>query len=306
VQDRHRHRQTAEATLTVLRETAPAKINLSLHVHGRRGDGLHALESLVVFAEVADDLQLVPGGELALTVDGDTAAASGPVGDNLVVKAARALSDQVPGLRLGHFHLTKRLPVAAGLGGGSADAAAALRLLARANGLATGDPRVQLAAWATGADCRVCLDPRPGLMCGAGEEVTRLARFPALDLALVNPRIAVATRDVFAALGLAPGQTSPHAAHPGFQDALGDPDEVRRLLAAARNDLAAAARSICPAIGDVERALGEAGASVVRLSGSGASVWGLAADAADARRIAATVATRNPGWWVVATRTGST
>ena len=124
---------------------APAKVNLTLHVLGRRPDGYHELESLVAFAGTGDDLSLEPGA-LSLSVSGPTANAAGGEADNLVLKAARALARRVPGLRTGAFHLTKRLPVAAGLGGGSADAAAALRLLARLNGLALDDPAILAAA----------------------------------------------------------------------------------------------------------------------------------------------------------------
>ena len=123
-------------------ERAPAKINLTLRVVGRRADGYHDLESLVVFAGVGDTLTFTPARALALTVDGPTAAASGRLDDNLVLKAARALAERVEGLKLGRFALSKRLPVAAGVGGGSSDAAAALRLLARANRIALDDPRL--------------------------------------------------------------------------------------------------------------------------------------------------------------------
>lgn len=324
--------------MSSLVEFAPAKINLSLHVLGRRADGLHDLESLVVFADVGDALTLDPGPGLALAVDGETAAASGPADDNLVLKAARTLADRVAGLRMGHFRLTKHLPVAAGLGGGSSDAAAALRLLARSNDLALADPRIGAAAWATGADCPVCLDPRPCFVGGAGERVERLADMPALDLVLVNPRIAVATTDVFATLGLAPGGRLAGRAHPpmpragalssevatgsreedatmqqsiapirfyriGTRSSVSAPD-LHALLVATRNDLADTSRALCPAVGDVERALAEAGASLVRMSGSGATVWGLATDARHAERIAAEVAHCHPGWWVAATRAG--
>ncbi|HXW23379.1 MAG TPA: 4-(cytidine 5'-diphospho)-2-C-methyl-D-erythritol kinase, partial [Xanthobacteraceae bacterium] len=150
-------------------ESAPAKVNLTLRVLGRRPDGYHELESLVAFARVRDRLALAPGGTLALDVSGPFAAAAGNVADNLVLTAARALAGRIDGLALGRFTLVKELPVAAGLGGGSADAAAALRLLARANGLAPDDARLSAAARATGADVPVCLDPRPRVMRGIGE-----------------------------------------------------------------------------------------------------------------------------------------
>ena len=150
-------------------EDAPAKVNLTLRVLGRRADGYHEIESLVAFASVGDALSFAPGGGLALNVRGPSAAQAGATADNLVLKAARALADRLPTVGAGTFDLEKRLPVAAGLGGGSADAAAALRLLARTNKLAPDDPLLYAAARATGADVPVCLDPRTRLMRGIGE-----------------------------------------------------------------------------------------------------------------------------------------
>lgn len=285
--------------MTELTEFAPAKVNLSLHVRGRRADGFHDLESLVVFADVGDTLTLAPGPALTLDVVGETAEAAGPPDNNLVIRAARALAERVPALQLGHFRLTKRLLVAAGLGGGSSDAAAALRLLARANGFAHDDRRVEAAAWATGADCIVCLSSVPSQMRGAGETVERLDQWPALDLVLVNPRVAVETRVVFAALGLQPGETRAGLPHPAKEC---DP---AMMLVATRNDLAPVARALCPAIGEVEAALTAAGARIVRLSGSGATVWGLAEDAAHATVIAERLAAQCPLWWAMAVKTCS-
>ena len=186
-----------------LAENAPAKVNLTLRVLGRRADGYHEIESLVAFAACGDRLSFSPGGELALTLRGPSAAQAGDGPDNLVLKAARALADRVPGLGFGLFHLDKMLPVAAGLGGGSADAAAALRLLAQANDLSLDDPRVYEAARATGADVPVCLDPRARVMRGVGEILSAPLDLPPLPAVLVNPNIAVATKSVFA--GWKPG-----------------------------------------------------------------------------------------------------
>jgi 4-diphosphocytidyl-2-C-methyl-D-erythritol kinase len=152
-----------------LAEFAPAKVNLTLHVLGRRPDGYHEIESLVTFAGLGDRLTFRPGERLALAVSGPTGAAAGASEDNLVIRAARALATRVDGLRLGGFALDKQLPVAAGLGGGSSDAAAALRLLAQVNGLSLDDERLRAAAQATGADVPVCLDPRARMMRGIGE-----------------------------------------------------------------------------------------------------------------------------------------
>ena len=141
-------------------EKAHAKINLTLRVIGRRADGYHDIESLVVFAGLGDVLTFAPADALTLAVRGPNARASGAIPDNLVLRAARALAERVEGIKLGRFALSKRLPVAAGLGGGSADAAAALRILARVNNMKLDDPRLMQAARATGADVPVCLDPR--------------------------------------------------------------------------------------------------------------------------------------------------
>ena len=178
---------------------APAKINLTLRVAGRRDDGLHEIESLVVFSDVVDELTLDPSRPRGLEVLGPLRAECGPAADNLVLKAAGALAARVFDLKIGHFTLIKRIPVAAGLGGGSADAAAALRLLAQANGLSPDDPRLHEAARATGADVPVCLDPRPRIMRGAGELLSAALELPPLPAVLVNPGVALPTRDVFEA-----------------------------------------------------------------------------------------------------------
>src|SRR5262249_23314024 len=185
-------------------EKAPAKVNLTLRVLGRRADGYHDIESFVAFAGVGDALTFTPGGALALAVGGPTAAAAGDVADNLVLKAARALAERVKGLKLGRFTLSKRLPISAGLGGGSADAAAALRLVARAHAPTPADPPLPQAARATGADVPVCLDPRARLMRGIGDILSAPLDLPRLFALLVNPGVAVATRDVFAALSVPP------------------------------------------------------------------------------------------------------
>ncbi len=186
-------------------KSARAKINLTLRVRGRRADGYHDLESIVAFAGCADTLTLEPGAAFGLDVKGPMAAECGNVADNLVLKAAHALELRVPGLKLGRFHLEKHLPVAAGIGGGSADAAAALRLLARANSLPLDEPALIDAARATGADVLVCLVSLGCLMRGIGDDLAPLTvpRFPCV---LVNPRRSLSTPSVFDALGLKPGQ----------------------------------------------------------------------------------------------------
>src|SRR6266480_4065899 len=186
-------------------EEGRAKVNLTLRVVGRRVDGYHDLESVVAFADCADRLTLTPGPELSLKTTGPLASACGDSSDNLVLKAAKLLGESVAGLKVGEFTLEKILPVAAGIGGGSADAAAALRLLARLNGLSLDDARVRETALATGADVPVCLASYACDMTGVGEILLPLD-LPELPCVMVNPRVPVATKDVFAALGLRNGE----------------------------------------------------------------------------------------------------
>jgi 4-diphosphocytidyl-2-C-methyl-D-erythritol kinase len=288
-------------------ERAPAKINLTLRVVGRRADGYHELESLVVFAGVGDALTFTRARALALTVDGPTAAASGSVDDNLVLKAARALAERVEGLKLGRFTLTKRLPVAAGIGGGSSDAAAALRLLARANRIAIDDPRVLDAARATGADVPVCVDPRPRMMRGIGEILSEAMVLPTLPAVLVNPRVAVPTKDVFAALRAHLDAGKGGAAGPIFESRpRWKAKELIEALADDRNDLESPAIKIAPVVAEVLadlRAL--RGSRLARMSGSGATCFGLFATAPSAAAAARALRGKHPGWWVRATKLGN-
>ena len=280
---------------------APAKINLTLHVLGRRPDGYHELESLVAFSEGGDDVRLVPGPRLSLHVSGPTAALAGNDRDNLVLKAAHLLSERVEGLKAGAFHLLKRLPVAAGIGGGSSDAAAALRLLARLNALPLSHPALREAARLTGADVPVCLEPRARMMRGIGEELGPALQLPPLFAVLVNPRVPVETPSVFKALGLQPGQSLGGAEHPVVKAA--SVHSLLEALKAARNDLEPAARSIRPVIGDaLERLARTEGCRLARMSGSGATVFGLYEDSHSAADAARLILGNSPDWWVEATR----
>lgn len=280
-------------------EKAPAKINLTLHVLGRRADGYHEIESLVAFAGVGDALAFTPGAVLALAVTGPSAPAAGEVADNLVLKAARALADQVAGLELGRFALSKRLPVAAGLGGGSADAAAALRLLARANGIALGDPRLVQAARATGADVPVCLDPRVRRMRGIGDILSEPLDLPRLPAVLVNPGVAVPTRDVFAALTLPTGGRAAPAGPLPTTAALLD------QVADGRNDLEGPAIELEPVIADVLAVLRKLpGCRLARMSGSGATCFGLFDSTRTATVAGRTLRVGYPAWWVRSTVLG--
>lgn len=281
---------------------APAKVNLTLEVLGRRPDGYHILDSLVVFAGIHDTLALAPGAPLSLAVSGPFAEAAGAGESNLVMRAAHALAARVPGLRLGAFTLVKRLPVAAGLGGGSSDAAAALRLLARLNRLAANHPVVQEAARVTGADVAVCLDPRARAMGGIGDRVGPALRLPPLAAILINPGVPLATADVFRALGAAP---APDGLIRADSDAirLDDAGACLDALRASRNDLEVPALRLCPPIGDALAALrGQPGCRLARMSGSGATCFGLFTDRASAAIAAHALRRTHPGWWVTPTR----
>ncbi len=283
-------------------DSAPAKVNLTLRVLGRRADGYHDLESLVAFAEFGDELSFAPGGELVLTLSGPSAAPAGEGTDNLIVKAAQALAARVPSLRSGTFHLDKRLPVAAGLGGGSADAAAALRLLARANDLPLDDGRLFDAARATGADVPVCLDPRPRLMRGIGEILSAPLKLPPLPAVLVNPGIALATKAVFARWTVA---AEPAALDASRLTMTASRDECLQLLVLQANDLEPAAIALAPPIAEVLVALRAlSGCRLARMSGSGATCFGLFSAAAAAIGGAKTLAAAHPQWWVRATALG--
>ena len=284
-----------------LQARAPAKINLSLHILGRRADGYHELESVVAFTGTGDLLTLHPGEATTLTVDGPTAALAGADGDNLVLRAARALAERVPGLHGGAFALTKRLPVAAGIGGGSSDAAAALRLLARLNGLTPDDPRLQAAAAATGADVPVCLDPRARMMRGIGERLSAALGLPPLATVLVNPGVAVETRQVFGRLGLPVGERRAGVAGQETADARAGSGLIGHLRGL-RNDMQAAAVAIAPVIGECLDALSAwPGCRIARMSGSGATCFALFDDCRSAALAARGLRHDHPTWWVRST-----
>ena len=280
-------------------EKASAKVNLTLRVLGRRADGYHDIESLVAFAGVGDVLTFTPGGALALTIGGPTAAAAGESADNLVLKAAHALAERVEGLKLGQFALSKRLPVAAGLGGGSADAASALRLLARANDLALDDPRLMQAARATGADVPVCLDPRTRLMRGIGDILSAPLDLPRLFALLINPGVAVATRDVFARL------TMPSATKTAPTPPPRDAAALLAEIAAGRNDLEAPAIELEPVIAEALATLRKlSGTRLARMSGAGATCFALFNSTRAASAAARALRVGHPDWWARATVLG--
>ena len=291
-----------KSTALPLTEDGRAKVNLTLRVVGRRTDGYHELESVVAFADCADRLSLTPGPKLDLKTTGPLAQACGDTADNLVFKAAQLLGERVPDLRLGEFILDKVLPVAAGIGGGSADAAAALRLLARANGLSLDDARLIEVAQLIGADVPVCLASRACVMTGVGESLLPLA-LPKMPCVMVNPRVPVATKDVFKALGLRNsellvGATDVIRATAWPEQGASVEDWVE-VLAESSNDLEAPATRIQPVIGEVLSALSATdGAWLARMSGSGATCFAIYENTAEAHRASQKIQRDHPGWWV--------
>jgi 4-diphosphocytidyl-2-C-methyl-D-erythritol kinase len=288
--------------MPALMEDGRAKVNLTLRVVGRRVDGYHDLESVVAFADCADRLSLAPGPELNLKTTGPLAGACGEPSGNLVLKAAKLLGERMPGLKVGSFTLDKVLPVAAGIGGGSADAAAALRLLARLNGLAFDDARLLEVALLTGADVPVCLSSRACDMTGIGETLLPLS-LPKMPCVMVNPRVPVATKDVFAELGLRNGELLVGATDvmqaPAWPEDGASVEDWVEVLAANSNDLEAPATRIQPVIGEVLSALSATnGAWLARMSGSGATCFAIFENTAEAQRAAQKIQLDHPQWWV--------
>ncbi len=273
----------------MLTEAARAKVNLYLHVVGRRPDGYHLLDSLAVFPGAADRLSAAPANTLTLEVEGPGAAGLGAGPDNLVLRAARALASAT-GVEAGaRLVLDKRLPMASGIGGGSADAAATLRLLARLWDVRLPAERMREIAQVLGADVPVCLDSRPARMGGVGERLQPAPALPGCGVTLLNPGVAVATPDVFRA------RSGGFSAMPVLPDAWPDAAAMAADLAVLCNDLEAPALSLCPAIATVLDWLrGQRGCLLARMSGSGATCFGLFAEA----ETAAAVAARAPAsWW---------
>ena len=270
--------------LTPVTEFAYAKVNLTLHVTGLRSDGYHTLDSLVVFAGVGDRVICAPAQSLDLEITGPQAAALPISADNLVLRAARLLS---PG-RGAAITLEKHLPIASGIGGGSADAAATLRALSR-----LWDIPVPASVLALGADVPVCMTPAPKRMKGVGEMLSPVPHLPECHLVLINPGQAVSTPDVFKAMA---SKDNPAMAAIGAFATVAD---LGVWLAQQRNDLQAPAMTLVPAIGTVITALsGQKGCLLARMSGSGATCFGLFASADDAADAVETITAAHPIWWV--------
>ena len=272
-----------------MEEVARAKINLALHVRGREPDGYHRLDTVFAFAEHGDLLRASEAAELSLGIKGPFASGLSAGEDNLVLRAARALQARLQVGKGAALILDKRLPVASGIGGGSADAAAALRLLDRLWGIGAGEPELLDIARSLGADVPACVLSRPCLGTGRGDD---LAPFDAsavtgAPLLLVNPGIGVSTADVFR--GWAGRDDGP----------------LPQDLWSARNDLEAPAKAVAPVIGDVLEALAAAsGTRLVRMSGSGATCFALFESAAARDTAGADIAAAHSHWWQLASRLG--
>ena len=272
---------------------ARAKINLFLHVGARRGDGFHPLQSLAIFTAFGDRLTVEDAEELSLSIEGPFATALTD-GDNLVLKAARALASHAGHGAGAKITLTKNLPVASGMGGGSADAAAALRALAALWRLEPDENMLCEIAAALGSDIPVCVPSTPAFMAGRGEILTPISSLPRLPLLLVNPGIAVPTKDVFA--NLKDRRGADMALPRGHFNDLAD---LLRFLETTGNDLEAPALALQPAIGEVLSSLGAVpGALFTRMSGSGATCFALMPDDGGCIRAAAALKEKHPDWWV--------
>jgi 4-diphosphocytidyl-2-C-methyl-D-erythritol kinase len=272
---------------------APAKINLYLHVTGRRADGYHLLDSLVAFAGVGDTIDATPAGGLSLSVSGPFAAAVPTGRDNLVLRAAQALADMCGVEARARIHLTKRLPVAAGIGGGSADAAAALKALMALWTVRPADGDLRELALTLGADVPVCLAGHPAQVGGVGEEIARAPALPDCWMVLVNPGVALSTPAVFKRRE---GPFSP--ARPLLEPPAGA-EALAISLAERGNDLTAAAVALEPVVGTVLAKLDLLpGALLSRMSGSGATCFALFATREDSERGAQRLGQQYPGWWI--------
>jgi 4-diphosphocytidyl-2-C-methyl-D-erythritol kinase len=272
---------------------APAKINLFLHVGERRSDGYHDLESLVVFADVGDELLIEPAKSFSLALDGPFGGKLANEQDNLIAKAARALGAKAgrsPDVRI---TLTKNLPVASGIGGGSADAAATLRGLVQFWDIKMPHDELHTIAESLGSDVPACLLSETLWMTGRGEGIQPVPGLPPAPLVLVNPGVAVSTAQIFANLKnrVGIGQAAKPKADLSVL-ALAD------YFKSNRNDLEKPAREIAPAIDEVLQAISHSGALRTRMSGSGATCFGLFADDKSAEAAAAKIAEDHPDWWV--------
>jgi len=274
---------------------ARAKVNLYLHVTGKRDDGFHLLDSLIVFAEAGDRLSVEAADDLSLAIDGPFADGLAAEADNLVLRAARAVAAEIGVVPRARIRLTKNLPIASGIGGGSADAAAALAGLCQLWNAAIATERLHRIALSLGADVPVCVDGAPSFIGGIGEEIVPAGRLPAAWLLLVNPKVPTPTPQVFKA------RRGDFSSPARWTTAPATAEDLGIYLGAQRNDLTEAARSVAPVIGDVLAAIADTqDCLLARLSGSGATCFGLYATAAAATAAGAAIGRRQPQWWQVA------
>jgi 4-diphosphocytidyl-2-C-methyl-D-erythritol kinase len=281
---------------------APAKINLFLHVGDRRTSGYHELLSLAVFADIGDMVSVTPADRLVLTVTGPRAGGLDASPSNLVLRAAAALQEwsRERGQAVSGASLTlhKVLPIASGIGGGSSDAAATLRLLAGFWGLLLPDDELLRIGRSLGADVPVCLRGAPSLMSGDGEQLAPAPELPDCGLLLVNPGVELGTAAVFAGLQVRSG-----ARAPATPDRFRTPRELAAWLDRTTNDLAAPARRLAPAIMRVEQALvATPDCLLARMSGSGATCFGIYSGTESAKAAANILRAAHPDWWVASCR----
>lgn len=283
---------------------APAKINLFLHVGAPGADGYHPLCSLMVFADIGDRVTLHEADALGVRVQGPFSGMLAGEGDNLVLRAARALLAKTRGPQpLIGLSLEKLLPVAAGLGGGSSDAGAALRLLRAALDAPIDDAGLEAVAASLGADGAACLWGRPVLAQGRGEALSPAPGLPAIEAVLVNPGVGVSTPAVYGALDAAGGFGDIEP--PPMPDAFESVEELAGWLGMMRNDLEAPAVALVPEIGDVLATLADEPETLIaRMSGSGATCFAICSGDIEADALAERVAALRPGWWVRRCRLG--
>ncbi|MCW8836498.1 MAG: 4-(cytidine 5'-diphospho)-2-C-methyl-D-erythritol kinase [Rhodospirillales bacterium] len=277
--------------------SAPAKVNLYLHVLGRRNDGYHLLDSLVAFVDVGDSVSARAAEGLSFSIEGPFAGQLSGASDNLVIRAANLLAQAAGVLPNAALTLIKRLPVASGVGGGSSDAAATLRVLCTLWKLRLGRKEMAELALRLGADVPVCLFGKPAFMGGIGEDIMPSPDLGRPWMVLANPGVGVSTPEVFAA------RTGAFSNAARFGEALETPEALAALLAERRNDLADPARRHAPLIDTVLAALSSRpGCLLARMTGSGATCFGLFTSEEAARAAAMGIAAVRPRWWVVATR----
>lgn len=271
--------------------TAPAKINLFLHITGRREDGYHTLQSLMAFCDVGDTLDITPAAKFSLTVNGPFADACGPVADNLITRAAKLMEEATGRVAAIAIALHKNLPPGAGLGGGSSDAACVMHALNRLWGQKLHSHALKTIGLKLGAELPVCLEGRSCLVEGVGEIITPVLDLPVLHGVLVWPGKPLKTPDVFRAFTDAPVYSNPA----GFS---GPQDDWHDIIKAGGNNMTGAASSLLPDIRDALQSLGKSGAQAVRMSGSGSTCFGLFDSRLVADTVARDMAAAHPQWWV--------